>query len=120
MRLALLLVLTLPLAACGSGSSTSAPPKGPPPSGGRGAAPPAWIETRAGTRWLGYSSYCWNHSEGNAVAHLCADFAAPKCNQRSVPSLSVDSGERVRAHLGFTPLEASVENADARLEDRSV
>jgi hypothetical protein len=87
MRLALLLVLTLSLTACGSGSSPSALPKGPPPSGERGDSPPAWIETRAGTRWLGYSSYCWNHPEGNAMAHLCADFVAPKCSQRSVPSL---------------------------------
>ena len=120
MRLSLLLALVLPVAACGSGSSTHAPAAGPLPSAGRGAPPPAWIETGAGNRWLGYSSYCWNHPERNAMAHACADFIAPKCSQRQVPSLSVGNGETVRAHLGFTPLEASVENADAKLEDRSV
>jgi hypothetical protein len=120
MRLALLPALILTLAACGSSSPRHAHPKNPPPGAGRGAPPPAWIETRAGDRWLGYSSFCWNHPVGNSVAHACADFGAPKCSQRQVPSLSVEKGEKVRAHLGFTPLEASVDNANARLEDRSV
>lgn len=119
MRLALLLLLALLLAACGSRSSGGAP-AGPAPSTGRGGPPPAWIETKAGNRWLGYSSYCWNRPVGDKIEHACADFVPPKCSQRSVPSLSVGKGETVRAHLGFTPLEASVENAAATLHGRTV
>jgi hypothetical protein len=119
MRLALLLVLALLLSACGSGSSAH-PPGGPAPSAGRSGPPPAWIETEAGSRWLGYSSYCWKHPRGNAVEQVCADYAAAKCNQRSVPNIRVRSGETVRAHLGFAPTEASVEGADATLSGRIV
>jgi hypothetical protein len=120
MRLLFLLVLTLPFAACGSGSSLQRP-AAPAPSAGRRGPPPAWIETRRGNRWLGYSSYCWTHSGlQRHTLGLCADFLAPKCSQKSVPKLRVDAGEQVRAHLGYTPTEASVEGARARLEGRVV
>jgi hypothetical protein len=45
---------------------------------------------------------------------------APKCSRQGTPNISVAKGERVRAHLGYTPSEASVDNADARLEGRTV
>jgi hypothetical protein len=32
----------------------------------------------------------------------------------------MQSGETVRAHLGYTPTEASVEGADAQLDGRTV
>jgi hypothetical protein len=78
------------------------------------------LETEARSRWLGFSSYCWKHPRGNAVEQVCADYATPKCSQRSVPSIRVRSGETVRAHLGFAPTEASVEGADATLSNRTV
>jgi hypothetical protein len=118
MRLALLLSLGLVVAACGSSRATR--PKGPAPSAGAQGPPPAWIETKAGTRWLAYSSYCWSLKQGNAQAHGCADMAAPKCSQKSVPKLEVDSGEQVRAHLGYDAQAVSVEHEATKLDGRTV
>ncbi len=95
MRLALLFPLVLIVAACGS--SAASPPTSPAPSAGTDGPPPAWLETKAGSRWLGFSSFCWNRLGEDVVS--CADAAAPKCSQRTVPKLSVDEGETVRAHV---------------------
>jgi hypothetical protein len=111
MRLSSLLPLALVVVACGS-TKVSHPQLGPAPKTGPKGPPAAWIETKAGRRWLGFSSYCW----GN----VCADAAAPRCSQQSVPSLTVDQGETVRAHLGYAPDEASVEDAHAKLDGRTV
>ena len=111
MRLSLLVPLAFLVAACGS-TKAVAHHLGPAPKTGPNRPPAAWIETKAGRWWLGFSSYCWGH--------VCADMMAPDCSQQSVPSLTVDQGETVRAHLGYAPVEASVENADAKLDDRTV
>ena len=116
MRLGLLLPLLLVAAACGS--STGSPPTTPRPSRGTVGPPAAWLETRSGSHWLGFSSYCWNRAGEDVVT--CADAIAPKCSQRSMPKLSVARNEKVRAHLGYTPTEASVENARAKLDGRTV
>jgi len=118
MRLAFLFPLALVVAACGS--ATAAQPSGKAPAAGSNGPPPAWIETKAGNRWLGFSSYCWSHRKGSGSTGVCADMAVPKCSQRSVPNLSVESGERVRAHLGYKPEEASVEDVDTKLKGRIV
>jgi hypothetical protein len=118
MRLALLCPLAAVLVACGSSSVTR--PGGHPPSAGKSGPPPAWLETRAGRHWLGFSSYCWSHREGASRTGVCADTAAPKCSQQSVPSLTVANGERVRAHLGYDVEQASVENTQSKLKGRTV
>ena len=114
MRLVLLLSLGLAAAACGS--STSLHSRGPAPAGSSAGPPPAWIETKGGTYWLGFSSWCWTKGHTG----VCADMIAPKCGMKGVPKVSVDRGEKVQAHLGYTPEEASVERADAKLDGRTV
>jgi hypothetical protein len=74
----------------------AAPPGDPPPTAPREPPPPAWIETKRGSFWLGYSTFCWRTSG-------CVDYVAPSCeaDERSVPKLVLDRGEIVHAHLGF-------------------
>jgi hypothetical protein len=97
MRSGLVLALVLALAGCGGDDPErgAAGPAEPPPVAGDNAPPPAWVETEAGTHWLGYSSFCWKN--------LCADSAAPACGSGTVPSIPVRPGERVGYHLGFEP-----------------
>jgi hypothetical protein len=74
------------------------PPTEPPPSPGPlEPPPPAWIETKRGSFWLGYSSFCWHTG--------CADYARASCaaHRSYVPKLVLERGEIVKAHLGFTP-----------------
>lgn len=115
MRLALLLTFVLIVAGCGS--SKASPPKTPAPEA-RAGPPPAWLETHAGSRWLGFSSYCWTRL-GESVS-TCADAAMPKCSQRSVPKLSVEKGETVRAHLGYKPSKAAVDDMRVKVNGRTV
>jgi hypothetical protein len=75
-----------------------APPTEPPPTvGPLEPPPPAWIETKRGSFWLGYSTFCWQSG--------CVDYLAPSCDaeERFVPTLVLDRGEIVHAHLGFMP-----------------
>lgn len=105
MRAVALAAAVLIVAACGGGEEPRAagPPDTPPPEQASSdqAPPPAWVETAAGSFWLGYSTFCWDG--------LCADFAAPRCGDGGhVPDITVRAGERVRFHLGFDPREVSV------------
>ena len=123
MRVWLALPVALLISACGSsvsspsqtGGSVSPPETGAPASA-RVGPPAAWIETKAGSRWLGFSSWCWTEGQTGG----CLDAVAPACSRPDVPNILVQSGETVRAHLGYTPTEASVEGADAQLEGRTV
>jgi hypothetical protein len=115
MRIALVSPLVLLLAACAS--SATSPPKASPPKRTAGP-PPAWLETKAGSHWLGFSSYCWDRAGEDVVT--CADAVAPKCSQRSVPKLSVEKGETVRAHLGYTPSKAAVDDMRLKVDGRTV
>jgi hypothetical protein len=119
MRFALLVTLALVLTACGA-SMRAVRPTQPTPAIGREGPPPAWIETRSGSRWLGYSSYCWRHSEGSTTAGMCADSAPAKCGAAGVPWIPLRARQEVRAHLGYTPNEVSVEHAAATLHGRVV
>lgn len=116
MRLAFLIPLALVAAACGGVAHVSQP--GPAPSAGRNGPPAAWIETKAGNRWLAYSSFCW--PDPNQRAGICADAIAPECNGKGIPNIEVESGETVRVHLGYTPAEASIEGTNVKLDDRTV
>ena len=101
MKLLLAAALAVLASGCSSGHSA-----GPPPGKAqqRNGPPRAWLETSAGNRWLAGGSYCWAF-KGHGI---CADAMAPACDQPLVPHFRVEPGERVRAHLGFTPDEASV------------
>jgi hypothetical protein len=114
-RLVFLIPLALLAAACGSVHVSQ---RGPAPKAGPHSPPPAWIETKAGSRWLGFSSYCWNDPSGRVG--VCADMIAPECNRRGTPDIDVENGESVRAHLGYAPDEASVKGANAKLDGRLV
>jgi hypothetical protein len=123
MRIAVALAVGLLATACGSSTTASSKrasstrtPSTPAPASARIGPPAAWLETRAGSRWLGFSSFCW--SKGNKG--VCGDSIAPECGQKGVPDVPVERGETVRAHLGYTPEEASVEHADAKLHGRIV
>ena len=72
-------------------------PNSPPPEvqPGLTAPPPAWVESERSSRWLGYSSYCWEST--------CADFVERSCHSRHVPKIALRRGEVVRFHLGFRP-----------------
>lgn len=82
--------------------SRSRPPSQPPPrvAGGGPAPPPAWVETRRESRWLGFSSFCWS---GRREAR-CVDFLDPS-TRTDVPRIRVSRRERVRFHLGFEARE---------------
>ncbi len=87
------------LLAAGCGSSRPEPPG--PPKLGRPGPPPAWVETKLGSHWLGYSSYCWET--------VCADYIAPSCRaDRHTPVVRVRKGEPLRFHLGFDPKEVGL------------
>ena len=105
MRLALLALLAVVAAGCSSGPS-SEPKAGPPPGkmDQRSGPPRAWLETSDGNRWLASGSSCW--SSTNHV--VCGDAGAPTCDQPFIPHFRVARGERVRAHLGFTPAGVSL------------
>ena len=111
----MLLPLVVIVTACGSSKASA--PKTPPPKA-RAGPPPAWLETHAGSRWLGFSSYCWSRLGDNAG--ICADAAAPKCSQRSVPKLSLEKGETVRAHFGYKPGKAAVDDIRLTARGRTV
>jgi hypothetical protein len=105
MRFLLLASLAILAGGCGANQPTE-PSAGQPPGKveQRNGPPRAWLETRAGNRWLGAGSSCWQfHGDG-----LCADMIAPSCEQRGIPHFRVTSDETVRAHLGFDPEEASL------------
>jgi hypothetical protein len=111
MRLALVFPLVLIVAACGSSAA-------PAPSANKDGPAPAWLETKAGSRWLAFSSYCWNRLGQDFVS--CSDAAAPKCSQQNVPKLSVDEGETVHAHLGYAPSKAAVDDMRVKVNGRIV
>ncbi len=75
-------------------------PDGPPPKLDVDGPPPAWIETRAGSFWLAYSTYCWKT--------VCADYIAPTCTEPMIPELVVTRDEKVTLHLRFDPKEAGL------------
>jgi hypothetical protein len=105
MRLALLAVLAVVAAGCGS--APSAERQASRPAGKlqeRNGPPRAWLETSDGNRWLAGGSYCW-HFKNHGV---CGDTGAPTCDQPFIPHFRVARGERVLAHLGFTPAEAAL------------
>ncbi len=108
MSLLALLSLTVALVGCGGTAPPAERPQGLAPGSSEKTPPPAWIETNAGSHWLGYSTYCWSHPEGTTRAGVCVDFVAPACSAPGVPDIPVHQGELVRAHLGFRPTEASV------------
>jgi hypothetical protein len=116
MKPVLLAVTAILVTACGS-ASVSRPPV-PAPRSGTNSPPPAWLETQAGSRWLGFSTSCWHPPKSRTG--VCADMVIPKCSQQSVPTLPIGNGETVRAHLGYEPEEASVEHEDAKLDGRTV
>ena len=116
MRALLLIGLVVLLAGCGaagdtapddsprSAASDAAPPTEPAPElDGHlpDGPPPAWLETAAGSFWLGYASYCWDKG--------CADFIGPSCDDpKHTPKITVRRGETVTAHLGFEPTELAL------------
>ncbi len=81
-------------------SPAAEPPAGSRPDAGGSAPPPAWVETEAGSTWLGYSTYCWGD--------MCADYTAPTCGAEHVPDVPVRPGETLRLHLGFEPAEVGL------------
>ena len=85
MRPATALLLLFVAAGCGSGA---APPTTRAPVSSKAGPPAAWIETRAGTTWLGFSSYCWR--SGNSG--VCADAVAPRCGLKGIPNVTVSEG----------------------------
>jgi hypothetical protein len=86
------LLVVIATAGCGAANHETTPPN--PPSL-RGGPPPAWVETRFGSHWLAYSSYCWRNR--------CADYAAPECPGHGLPVIELRQGGLVRFHLGFGP-----------------
>ncbi len=86
----------------------AAPPRDPPPTLEKlKEPPPAWVETSRGSRWLGYSSFCWGTT--------CADFVPPRCgDERHTPTLRLRRGEGVRFHLGFSPSDVGLRGPDRR------
>ena len=105
MRLAVLAALAILAADCGSNPSAGPRTGASPGTVQQPNAPPrTWLETSDGNRSLARGSSCWRFEDHG----VCADAAAPSCDQPPTPHFRVSTGETVRAHLGFTPDEASL------------
>src|SRR5262245_13939955 len=118
LRLFALAIAATALAGCGGegdepGQRASLPTAteayvGPPPGSAPGTTaqtpPSAWVETAAGPRWLGFSTFCRTTGQSST----CADDAAPRCGIEGVPTIPVGAGETLRFHLGFDPSELSL------------
>jgi hypothetical protein len=92
------------LAAGCAGSRRVGPPPNPPklPRPLQPGPPAAWAETKAGSRWLGYSTFCWPDT-------VCADYGLGRCgDRRHSPLLHVRASESIRFHLGFEPKTVSL------------
>lgn len=101
-------VLAAAAAATVTVAAHAAPPVGPPPSAGNlKTPPPAWVETERGSRWLGFSTFCWVSG--------CADYIRPRCGDEHTPTLRLRRGERVRFHVGFAPKEVSLTAGNQRV-----
>src|SRR5918911_2296530 len=75
---------------------------------GSGGPPAAWVETRAGDRWLAFSSFCWSGpGAGGAATGRCVDYVAPQ-RRRDLPTIVLRTGELARFHLGFRPRSVSL------------
>jgi uncharacterized cupredoxin-like copper-binding protein len=90
-------------------TTAAKPPAGAPPTALSWAPPPAWVETALGSRWLGYSSFCWVSG--------CADYAQPRCDDGHTPTLLLGKGELVIFHLGFAPKDVSLLSFSANRRD---
>lgn len=106
--LATLVALATLLSACGDDNTAtvgaSMPTAAPPTASGVDSQPPpAYVETRSGSLWMGYGSYCW---EG-----VCADMAAPDMRD-DIPTAVVAEGDEITFHLGFEPSELQLSFAD--------
>ncbi len=77
-----------------------AAPTADPPDAGSEAPPAAWVDTPAGDRWLGYSTYCWTT--------MCADYINPEM-RKDLPKIVVKRGQVVRFELGFAPKTLSLQ-----------
>jgi hypothetical protein len=78
------------------------PPAGKAPRLRQGGPPAAWIETRAHSRWLQFSSYCWRRQ---ATRRVCVNM--PPVQERvDLGVLRTRTGELLRMHLAFLPREA--------------
>ena len=84
-----------------------AAPAGDPPDAGSVAPPAAWVDTPAGDRWLGYSTYCWS-SEGTNPGGMCVDYISPEMRE-DLPKIAVRRGQVVRFELGFAPTSLSLQ-----------
>jgi hypothetical protein len=119
MKLILVALLALLAAGCGSADGPR-PPAAALPETAAGAPPRAWVETRSGNHGLGYSTYCWTRRAAKDEVVTCADAITPTCQRPQVPKVPVEQGETLRAHLGFTPVEASVLGRESTLNGRTV
>jgi hypothetical protein len=84
------------VSACG-GETT--PPPNPPRTLLHGP-PPAWAETKGGSVWLAYNSYCWPRTG-------CVDTSGPAGCSASF-TLVTRPGTTVRFHLRLHPKSVSV------------
>jgi hypothetical protein len=119
MRLVLLALLALLAVGCGSADGPR-PPAAAPPETVAGQPPRAWVETRSGSHWLGYSTYCWTRRAPKGEVGTCADAITPTCEDPQVPKVPVEQGETLRAHLGFKPVEASVLGRESTLSGQTL
>jgi hypothetical protein len=128
MRALTLILAVIFLTGCGGTATDQAGPTSPPASqprppitpkptltGFSSRPPAAWLETEAGSFWLGYSSYCWTTA--------CVDFVAPSCGDTEhTPKITVRREELVTVHLGFEPTELALHylsgNQIPRAEDQ--
>ena len=82
------------LAAAGFAHGWPGRPPGEPPRLKQSGPPPAWIETRARSRWLHFSSYCWHK--------VCVEMP-PVQKRGDLRVLTARPGELLRMHLAFRP-----------------
>lgn len=96
-------IAVLALTGCAASHHATAPPNPPKlPRPLQPGPPAAWAETKAESRWLGYSTFCWPDTG-------CADYGLGRCgDRRHSPLLHVRASESIRFHLGFEPKTVSL------------
>lgn len=92
------LAVTVALFAVGAAFGWPGRPHGAAPTLDQPGPPPAWVETATTSRWLAFSSYCWNTT--------CVDMLPPT-TRPDLPQITVHRRQLVRFHLGFTPQQAT-------------
>jgi len=96
---ATVLAAVIALVAAVAGWAWPGPPTSAAPKLAQPGPPPAWVESATVSRWLAFSSYCWQTS--------CVDMLPP-ATRPDLPLLKTRPNQLLRFHLRFAPARAQL------------